>query len=388
MVHRAFATLLFSLHLYTHISAIGNDECADAIVLNVGSSCTMTAATWIAATESQPAIACAGGTSASANDVWFVFTATTSHSILRVQSGADNDAVVEVLNGGCGSLSNVACADASLAGGLEELTLNTAVGAVYHVRVYWWDYGAQPPSLDFSICAFEGPPSPPNDRCSDVLPVAIATGVTHTFTGTTIGADTIGDYALGSPLAGSAPSVWHAFTLAECAHITVDYCNTLPAFENVWSLLADTCPCTITLPATDFELVACGNGNATIHFDSLGAGTWYLPVLFNADEANGEYSVAISANECTLGFGDTAAPNGWSAWVEGEVVTIATGTARANVRIDVYAGDGRLIREEWASMGPAAPVSIPLPGGASGFVLVKVSTTDRVPTMFRLPLLR
>lgn len=388
MAHRAFASLLLLIGLPAPASAITNDECADAIVLNVGTSCTMTDATWIDATESQPAIACGGGTSANANDAWFVFTATTAHTILRVQSGSDNDAVVEVLNGGCGSLSTVACADASLAGGLEELTLNTAIGATYHIRVYWWDYGATPTSLDFSICVFEGPPSPPNDRCSDVTPIAILTGGSHTFIGTTTGADTIGDYSAGSSLSGSAPSVWHAFTLAECAHVTIDHCNTMPAFESVWSLLADTCPCTTTVTATGFDLVSCGNGNATIRFDSLGAGTWYLPVLFDAAEADGDYNVTVTANSCAVGIADEATPGVWAAWVESDALLVTAGTSVLNARIEVYASDGRIISDQRRDLGPGAPAMLPLPGGASGLVLVKVSTVHGAPGLFRLPLLR
>jgi hypothetical protein len=95
-----------------------------------------------------------------ANDAWFSFIATSAHTVIMVQSDTANDAVVEVLNGSCGSLATVDCADATLLGGEESLLLNTTAGVTYYVRTYWWDYGSTPASLDFAICALEGAASP------------------------------------------------------------------------------------------------------------------------------------------------------------------------------------------------------------------------------------
>src|SRR4030095_2065970 len=93
----------------------------------------------------------------------------------------------------------------------------------------------------------------------------------------------------------------HAFMTTECANVILDYCGTDPEFENVWNVLATGCPADSVVYASSFDLFGCGNGNATLHFDSLAAGTYYLPVLFDADDANGPYTVEVIASSCVVG---------------------------------------------------------------------------------------
>ena len=75
-------------------------------------------------------------------------------------------AVVELLDGACGAQTSLACADATLEGGVEEINATGLnIGTTYSVRVY--DYYADAPSTPtFTICVITPPPPPPNDNMS------------------------------------------------------------------------------------------------------------------------------------------------------------------------------------------------------------------------------
>jgi hypothetical protein len=141
---------------------------------------------------------------------------------------------------------------------------------------------------------------PANDACGSVTPEALAIGGSLTFTGSTTGATNTGDYAPGSVFLTVSgldhPTVWHAFTLSQTADVTVSYCNTNPGFSNVWAFLAPSCPAdddAIIASVVNWEL--CAEENITMVFPSLAAGTYYLPVMYNATDANGPYSIEVSA---------------------------------------------------------------------------------------------
>lgn len=135
-----------------------NDECFDAQPLTVGSTCSLTSATTSGATESfSPTSTCPGGVTGSANDVWFVFTATNARSIVRVNNGLGFDAVVQVYSGNCFNPVSLACSNVT---GLtldpddptrEELFLSgLSIGQQYFIRVF----GNNNTPGDFSICVF------------------------------------------------------------------------------------------------------------------------------------------------------------------------------------------------------------------------------------------
>lgn len=142
---------------------------------------------------------------------------------------------------------------------------------------------------------------PPNDDCSSVNTQVLPVGGSLTLTGDNTGATDAGDYEAGSGLEDFGPVVWHKFSLAGCATITMAYCGTTPAWQNLAAFLARTCPATdadyITYTAGEFT--SCGDGNGTVTFASVPAGTYYLPVLL--DEVNaaiGPYTINLSTVAC------------------------------------------------------------------------------------------
>lgn len=358
---------------------VDNDECALAIMLAVNDSCVLTTADWNDATQSLPADTCGGFASPSANDLWYSFIATSGSTIVRVMSADSNDAVVEAYGGDCASLEVLACSDETLSGGVETIALATTIGATYHVRTYWWDYGAFPADADLSICVFNGPPSPANDDCGSVTAQNLSIGTSLLFSGTTTGADTAGDYAPGSTIIGEDPSVWHAFTTTECANVTIEYCGTDPAFEIVWNVLATACPADSVITGTSPDWDACGDGNITLHFDSLAAGTYYLPVLFDLDFANGPYTVEVSATQCVVGIGDIVQDEEWTVLADDGGILLWHDGALGDARFELFSLDGKLVCAGALEPSVDGHYRIVLPGSAApGIRILRVTAGDGV----------
>ncbi len=138
-----------------------------------------------------------------------------------------------------------------------------------------------------------------NDLCGSVTAADLAVDGSLTFTGTTLDATADGDYVPGSALEGQNPSVWHAFTTTECSNVTVSYCNTDPVFGNVWVILTPSCPAGDDyLLATSYDFTTCATENVTLVYFELPAGTWYLPVMYDAVAAAGPYEILVTATVC------------------------------------------------------------------------------------------
>ena len=131
-----------------------NDFCISPAppLLNVSSTCNYTSGTTCGATQSYPSNCYP---SITAYDVWYRFVSTCTNPEIRVQSGTNFDAVIEVFSGSCTG-SYLGCLDSTNKGGLEVGTIQNAnIGTTYFVRVY--DYyqnssSSLPNGTTFQIC--------------------------------------------------------------------------------------------------------------------------------------------------------------------------------------------------------------------------------------------
>lgn len=123
-----------------------NDDCQGAVSLTVNATCVTTVGDVAAATESM--VGCVGNAD---DDVWFSFQATAPTATVEVTGETGFDAVFEVFEGACGSLTSLECVDATGDAGLETADLTGLTpGAVYYVRVY--DYYNASSATEFEIC--------------------------------------------------------------------------------------------------------------------------------------------------------------------------------------------------------------------------------------------
>ncbi|HLV24617.1 MAG TPA: T9SS type A sorting domain-containing protein [Moheibacter sp.] len=144
----------------------------------------------------------------------------------------------------------------------------------------------------------EVPPPPANDNCEDITPTVLTNGVSVTFNGTTVGG-TSSDEEIALLDYGA---VWEAVTLTgDCNNLAVDYCGTIP--ENMYSsfvVYTLGCDATEYVPGV-FDFITCEDGNTTVRFANLPAGTYYLPVILDwAFNTPGEYVMNVISEDCAL----------------------------------------------------------------------------------------
>jgi hypothetical protein len=131
--------------------------------------------------------------------------------------------------------------------------------------------GESPMDFGFTVDVQEAPPPPDNDNCEDVTPVVLTDGVPVQFTGTV-------ESSTNDCSQLTYPQVWEAVTLTDCMNLVVDYCGTTPYFNSVTVVVTDACPCGNLIFYNTVDWTLCGDGNATIYYNHLAAGTYYIPV--------------------------------------------------------------------------------------------------------------
>jgi hypothetical protein len=196
-----------------------NDNCLGAITLTPGVSCVNTAGTVENATLSTPGTSCGGNAN---DDVWYKFVATSTAVDITGVGALGMDMVIELLEGSCAGLTNLACANLSGSGGTEVITqggLN--VGFTYYIRVY--DSGAGYPSnSNFDICVVNQVvlfPPPVNDVCANAISLS-SNPTCITTAGTTLGAtnSSLPGNLCGGFVANPDDDVWYSFVATSTAH--------------------------------------------------------------------------------------------------------------------------------------------------------------------------
>ena len=88
---------------------------------------------------------------------------------------------------------------------------------------------------------------------------------------------------------------WYKFTTYEMLNVVVKYCGTSPAFCNAYIVMDTTCPCSgAWIFASSWENSSCGDGNWTLNWANLPAGTYYWPLLGDNSCAFGPYTVTFT----------------------------------------------------------------------------------------------
>lgn len=153
-----------------------NDACPGSL-LTPGLTCTYVAATTVNATPSAVATPTCGGNPD--DDVWYNFVAPSNNVTINAQATSGIDLVVVLYqDNGCTTPAELACADATFAGGTESLNITTlTAGNTYRVRVYDKNAGA---TGTFNICATYVPNAPLNDNCGGAFTLTPGSSCTIT----------------------------------------------------------------------------------------------------------------------------------------------------------------------------------------------------------------
>lgn len=218
MRHFLLSLCALTVGLSAYAQPPSNDNCSGAIPLTVGATCNLVTYNVTGATQSMGPITCQGYTGDSNDDVWFRFVANNSTQTVTVVGSSGYDAVVDVNNGNCLTGINIACADATGAGGQESVTLNGLnMGSTYYVRVY--DYGSgTPATTTLSICV-TGAAGITNNDCSGFVlltPTSACNPTLGDVTGATMSVPPIDCNGAHSD---AAYDVWYGFTATNTEHI-------------------------------------------------------------------------------------------------------------------------------------------------------------------------
>jgi len=218
---------------------------------------------------------------------WFCYTATCDGQLTVSLCGSSYDTKLAVYSG-FDPLTGVevGCNDDACGLQSEIAGIPCSIGDEFIIEVGGYSSNTGDGLLTVFCSACD---APDNDNCESVTPVVLAANTPVTFTG---------DNTCATEQCASFPGghVWEAFTLTSQADVTLDYCGTSPAFGNAWLNLAYGCPCDSFTVGGVFNTTDCGDGNVTIVWEGLPAGTYYYPVMLDPDNgAEGAYTINVVA---------------------------------------------------------------------------------------------
>ena len=197
-----------------------NEDCSNAISLNVGAICMITD-TFTNKHAVAPEITAAPNPTCgfyNGGDVWFSFVMPAS-GVLRVEIDKLTGAAPQyaLYQGSCGSLSQIRCDQLDEQNTVSDIAL---AGQTVYIRVF--GYNSEEGGT-FTLCLFEVP-APPNEDCSNAIPLNVNSSciITDTFTNV---------YA-AAPVLTSAPNptcgfyqggdVWFSFTMPLSGELRVE----------------------------------------------------------------------------------------------------------------------------------------------------------------------
>jgi hypothetical protein len=238
------------------------------------------------------------GVCQTAPNIWYCYTATCNGDAVASLCGSSYDTKMAVYDGvgDPAGLTMIACND-DACGLQSEIEWTAVMGNSYLIEV--GGYGSNTGSGVITTSCTEACPPPPNDNCEDVTPTVIPINTSATFTGNNCGATN------QCTLLSDNGHAWEAFTINQNADVIVDYCGTTPNFELIYIVLAPTCPCEnselVYASSTNWGLCG-GDGNVTIYYPALPAGTYYIPVLSDHPDYptyyyEGPYTINVTASE-------------------------------------------------------------------------------------------
>lgn len=236
----------------------------------------------------------------SSGDVWYTFTTTEVMNIaISTVAGTTTDSQIALYTiEGCGSGSEVytevTCNDDANGTFMSEIVAIDLPAGTYYIKA--GNYNDETGTYEISLSNFGD--TPVNSNCEDaVVQDLIIDGATVTVTGS--GTNAIDIAGLGQP------HVWEAFTIADCATVTIDMCGTATVPTNFYIALFGGCPfvdgTTPVIITEDYNTESCpSDSNMTATFLNLAAGTYYYPVMSSpAFTVLDNYTLNMTAVTCT-----------------------------------------------------------------------------------------
>ncbi len=269
-------TLIFTCVLATALfsQVPVNDDCANATVLTVGSSCVFSDYTTVNATSQlpgngYPSPACAGTVY---GEVWFKFIAPAGGSVsIDADVNTMLDGAVAIYSGTCGNFTLIDCDDDSSPNGNMPYLVASGLTPGTEYYLAFWEYNGGDDGT-FKICLKIPPAAPSNDECSGAISVLTNAGITcdNQVSGT-IESSTSSNIALGACFGTSDDDVWYSFVATDTAHI-LNFSNVIGSTTDLYhSVYSGTC-------ASLGAAILCSDPNTSTLFGLTIGNTYFVQV--------------------------------------------------------------------------------------------------------------
>jgi len=286
----------FSICASTPVPPPANDDCAGAIALSIGTTCSYTQYTNASATASvgPPAPGCS---SYLGGDVWFsAVVPATGRLIFDTNTGQVTDGGMAIYSGNCGALTLIECDDDDSANGLMPFIDRSGLTPGSTVYIRFWEYGNDNNGT-FSLCAYSplppcgtpGTPSASNvSTTSATLSWAAAGGATsydysYGTAGHVCGTGAVNTAATSVNLSGLIPNTTYTFCVrtstcgggSSSSYVSTTFTTAPLPNDACAGAITVTCGSTINGStvgaASDAGLGSCGVGSGGIPNN----GVWY-----------------------------------------------------------------------------------------------------------------
>lgn len=263
-----------------------NDNCANAIPLTVGSSCTPATYTNDYATPEGTAISpnptCGFYQGA---DVWYTAVVPASGA-LRIETTTTN-AQTAIYTGTCGNFTQLICLQLN---GDKTLELLSLAGQTLYIRTFAYsnDDGG-----NFTICVWE-PVIPQNNNCADAFILPVGTTCTpDTFSNAYATTDTVG--TAPNPTCGfyQGGDIWFKMAVPNTGNLLIERAN-FPGSNVQFALYDGTCG--------NFTQISCAQLRNSMYISdtSLAGDTVYLRMYSYNSEEGGPFTLCAYDTTCNL----------------------------------------------------------------------------------------
>ncbi len=325
---QVIAILAFILPSKTFAQA-ANDNCADAIHLDMNTECTSASYSSIDATAEPTDVApnpsCGFYQGA---DVWFTFTVPASGNVRIEASGASGQAQWALYTGSCGSMTEVLCGNT-----IQNLMIPALAGQTLYMRSF---RQGSADGHDFNLCVWEYTPEINND-CSDATELSLGLECNPAAYSTTLSTGTGTDVA-PVPSCGfySGGDVWFKFEVPLSGRFRIE-ASSLNFTLLSWALYSGSCGA--------FAEVACSGSNTTFVEPGLAGETLYLRVYRFGSRQGVDFNLCVyevteapvnddCANALSIDVGFTCIPASYSS----ELATAEPTSVAPNPSCGFYQG--------------------------------------------------
>ncbi len=289
---RNFSLLLVASSLLffnaTFAQGPSNDNCANALPITVGASCTFATYNNVS-TTAEPTSVAPNPTCGFYNggDVWFTFVMPASgHLRIERATLGGADAQLALYSGTCGSFTQLACLQSTANNASININQPSFAGQTIYIRAFGFNSAA---GGSFNLCLWEAPIQP-NDNCANATPITVGASCSMQ-SGSNLFATAEPTSVAINPTCGfySGGDVWYTFTMPASGGLRLEY-SRISGIATSFAFYTGNCG-----SFTEFSCLQNTGNTAAINISrtDLAGQTIYLRAYGFSSNQGGEYNFCV-----------------------------------------------------------------------------------------------